>query len=602
MRNKRMQKVKWLALALSVLALGPVWGGDTLLIQGGNVFDPSKGKAIQADVLVRDGRIAEVARQITPPADANVVDANGLALLPGLFDVHTHWTPAMSPSSSALVANAYLAAGVTSVGDFHQAPEAWAPRRQWLAKLKAPQVMFAARISTPLGHGADWADQATTRWVNSPEAAREAVRALLPYQPDLIKVFTDGWRYGRSPDNTSMDEWTLTALVEEAHQHHLKVATHTVTVARAKVAVKAGVDILAHSILDAPVDAELIALMRMHKTAYAPTLAVYEPIRIGDKPPRPEQQGAIALRERNYAQAVKNLRKLHRAGITIVLGTDAGMTGTPHGRSSLHELELMVQAGLSPAEALRAGTLNSARALAKEADSGVIAVGKRADFVLVEGAPWRNIAQMQQIRQVYLQGQRVVQMQQQDASIGPNTQAWPEAQVAVAQVDDAEQERTSLDTLRTGEADAGNDRSWQVIQRVPREGGGHAIQVTAELSSKPDPRVSLVLPLQRGSVMPTDVRAFRGIEFQVRGEITKLALQLRGMEQALWQAPVRLPGAHWQTVRIPLQQAKATRWNGKVEPNAAAWNGEPLRELVLVASGPTNGQLWYEVDNVRFYP
>src|SRR5699024_10064738 len=149
----------------------------------------------------------------------------------------------------------------------------------------APTVQFGARMSTPLGHGADWADQATTRWVNSPGAARAAVQDIAAYRPDFIKAFTDGWRYNNAADNTSMDEATLTAPVEEAHRHGIKVFTHTVTVERGKQAARAGVDLIAHSLLDRDVDDELITLMLEHGTAYGPTLAVYEPVRVGQGSP-----------------------------------------------------------------------------------------------------------------------------------------------------------------------------------------------------------------------------------------------------------------------------------------------------------------------------
>ena len=96
--------------------------------------------------------------------------------------------------------------------------------------------------------------------VQTPREGRAAVRRIVPDHPDVIKVFTDGWRYDTAPDMTSMDEATLTAIVDEAHKNNLKVLTHTVTLARAKIAARAGVDILAHGTGDAPVDAELIFL------------------------------------------------------------------------------------------------------------------------------------------------------------------------------------------------------------------------------------------------------------------------------------------------------------------------------------------------------
>src|ERR1043165_4560957 len=95
-------------------------------------------------------------------------------------------------------------------------------------------------------------------------------------KPDVIKVFTDGWRYGTAPNLTSMNVETLSAIVEEAHAGGVKVVTHTVTLAGAKIAARAGVDVLVHGIGDADVDAELIEIMKAKGTSYVSTLAVYE--------------------------------------------------------------------------------------------------------------------------------------------------------------------------------------------------------------------------------------------------------------------------------------------------------------------------------------
>src|SRR5205085_7083299 len=87
---------------------------------------------------------------------------------------------------------------------------------------------------------------------------------------------TDGWRYNTAPDLTSMNEATLAALVDEAHQHGLKVLTHTVTVERDKIAARAGVDVIDHGAGNADVDDELVLLLKQHGTTYSSTLAVYE--------------------------------------------------------------------------------------------------------------------------------------------------------------------------------------------------------------------------------------------------------------------------------------------------------------------------------------
>ncbi|MCL7714081.1 amidohydrolase family protein [Stenotrophomonas sp. CPCC 101365] len=552
-------------------------------------------------MLVTDGRIAAIAaagERLDAPAGARVVQARGQALLPGLFDLHTHWTPNARPAELPQIANLYMAAGVTTVSDFHEPPEAYAPRRAWLAEIAAPDVKFAARMSTPLGHGADWGDENTTRWVNSPEAARAGVRAVAAYKPDFIKGFTDGWRYSNAADNSSMDEETLTALVDEAHAHGLKVFTHTVMVKRGKTAARAGVDVIAHSVQDVPADAELVQLMREHGTAYAPSLAVYLPERVdgsGVAGTRPE---VLAQRRRNFATALHNVKLLHDAGIPVVVGTDAGMTGTPHGASTLRELELLVDAGLTPAEALLAGTANSAAALGV-ADRGTIEVGKRADLLLVKGRPWDRIADIRNTQRVYVAG-RQVHGKGTRLPAGNRALSLP-ARPVPARVDDFERDdgRTALDTLRIDEADGGNDRTVQVSTVVARDDGGNALSVQAKLSTKPNAYAAAILPLTRGSVAPADLRGYRGIRFDVRGGAGTLRLEARALGDRRFLAPIEA-GRAWRTVEIPftaLQGQPPYRAQGPV----AEWKGDDVQQLVFSGGGEAGGTIWFEIDNVGFY-
>jgi hypothetical protein len=192
MHNEK-RRARLLALATALLlgsgqATVVAMASETqaLLIRDAMVFDGTGRAAYPASVLVEDGRIAAIGDALQAPKGARTVNARGQALLPGLFDLHTHWTPNAVPSELPQVANLYMAAGVTTVSDFHEPPEAYAPRRQWLSSIAAPDVKFAARMSTPLGHGADWGDENTTRWVNSPESARAGVRAVAAYKPDFI--------------------------------------------------------------------------------------------------------------------------------------------------------------------------------------------------------------------------------------------------------------------------------------------------------------------------------------------------------------------------------------------------------------------------------
>jgi hypothetical protein len=347
--------------------------------------------------------------------------------------------------------------------------KAFAPRRQWLSTLVTPHVNFAARMSTPGGHGADWADTATTKWVNTPEAARAAVKALIPYKPDLIKAFTDGWRYGVAPDNTSMDEWTLTALVDEAHKNNLKVFTHTVTVDRGEVAGRSKVDVITHSLQDRRLDAEAVEIIKAGGTSDTPTLAVYEPVKPGQPARDPDENPNVKQSFKKFDNALHNAKMLHDAGVTIALGTDAGMPGTPHGVSTLHEMELMVRAGLTPDRGPDGRHRDERQGHQPMlADRGTIEVGKRADLVLIKGEPWKTIGDVRKTDRVFIDGKLV---------FGPGAPPMTANQAtampsipAKAQIDDFERAdgRSSLDTLRTDDPDGGLDRTVEISQVITR--------------------------------------------------------------------------------------------------------------------------------------
>lgn len=597
-RARTLALLTALALASGQACIVASAAGNALLINNAMVFDGTGRDPYAASVLVEDGRIAAIGSGLKAPKGAKVVNARGQALLPGLFDLHTHWTPNGAPAELPQIANRYLAAGVTTVSDFHEPPEAYAPRRAWLASIAAPDVKFAARISTPLGHGADWGDENTTRWVNSPESARAAVRLVAAYKPDFIKGFADGWRYSNAADNSSMDEETLTALVDEAHKHGLKVFTHTVMVKRGKSAARAGVDVIAHSVQDERVDDELIALMREHGTAYAPSLAVYLPTRVDGSGKNAGNSEVVQQRTHNFANALANVKALHDAGIPVVVGTDAGMTGTPHGVSTLRELELLVEAGLTPAQALIAGTARSASVFGLQ-DRGTIEIGKRADLLLVKGQPWQRISDIRNTEQVYVAG---TQVQGKGAQIPAGNRALSLPAVALpALVDDFERAdgRTALDTLRIDEADGGNDRTVQVTAVVERESGGKALLTQAKLSTKARAYAAAILPLSRGSLAPADLRAYSGIRFDVRADTGELRLEARALGDRRFAAGIEADGK-WRTIEIPFSAlAGLPPYRGNAP--LPVWQGNDVQQLAFSATGEPGSKIWFEIDNVSFY-
>jgi imidazolonepropionase-like amidohydrolase len=475
----------------------------------------------------------------------------------------------------------YALDGVTGVNEFGTYGETFEPYRKLLATLPTPlRILFASRLSTPGGHGAEAGRGPDFSYeVVTPRQARAAVQKALTYRPDVIKVFTDGWRYGAAPDMTSMNEPTLAAIVEEAHKHNLPVLTHTVTLARAKIAARAGVDVIAHGVGDAPVDAELIALMKEHRTSYASTLAVYEP--------GPANPGTA--RAERWRRLLPNIAAMRDGGVTFVLGTDGGEASTPHGTSTLHELELLVLGGLTPTQALIAATRNSAAAM-RATDRGTIAEGKIADLLLVEGEPWSNISDIRKTRRVWIGGREVDReaLKREIDAPGPTPIA---ATKATKLIDDFEKpERSSLDTLRLTNTDSGHDHAQLLFSQTVRRGTNHALTLIGQMTEKDNPFARVVIPLNRGAVVPVDASAFHGFRFDSRGEGEyKLVVTTR---TETWTATFPA-GPKWKNIRIPFASLSNTR-NSK-------WTGDNLLWVAFELARPAGERIWLELDNVRFF-
>ncbi|HEY0262902.1 MAG TPA: amidohydrolase family protein [Granulicella sp.] len=562
------------------------------------VFDGTGAAPSVRTVLISNGRISAVGPHLEVPSGYTKIDASGEALLPGFFDLHTHWTGSGVPPTTPRIANEDLAAGVTTSNDFNSSPEAFEARRRWISTLIAPHVNFCGRLSTPGGHGADWADTATTKWVTTPAGARAGIDAILPYKPDCFgEVMIDGWRYGTSPDDTSMNADAIAALVDEAHKSHLPVLTHTVTVTKGKEAGEGHVDVIAHALQDREIDDATIAAIKQGGSVLAPTLAVYEPTKPGHhssvSPSDPRYQQSM----RKWDIALYNTKRLYDAGVPIALGTDAGMPGTPHGKATLREMELLVQAGLPPSAALIAGTANSAKAMGELSDRGTIEVGKRADLVLIKGKPWERIDEVEKTDRVFLDGRLVFG----PGAPPPNPDVPPSAVKVASLIDDFERVdgRTNLDTLVVTNPDGGLDRSTEIVERVPRETKGFALLMTGNLAVKDKPFVSVVLPLTKGSIVPVDLRLYHGVRFELRGD-GEYELRLNGLNGA-WSAPVAGAG-EWKTVQVPFSSLHPlAHGQGQEAAKDTSWKGDDLTEVEIVAQRPGGAKTWLEIDNVILY-
>ncbi|HLJ33696.1 MAG TPA: amidohydrolase family protein, partial [Ktedonobacteraceae bacterium] len=219
---------------------------------------------------------------------------------------------------------------------------------------------------------------------------------------DYIKVIVEDPRIMGS---AALDVATISALVEAAHQAGLKVIAHVTTLPALTNAAEAGVDILTHAPVDVDVDSTLASSLAMRGIVSVPTLTMMRAVASLAKR-LPTHGAGIA-----YAHARSTVSAFHRAGVTILAGTDANTApASPaqiqHGEALHDELGLLVEAGLTPVEALRSATVIPATYFGFT-DRGVIEVGHRADLLLIDGDPTQDIAATRAIRGVWVAGVQV---------------------------------------------------------------------------------------------------------------------------------------------------------------------------------------------------
>jgi imidazolonepropionase-like amidohydrolase len=386
---------------------------------GARIIDGTGKPAIEnATLLVRDGHIQAVGKHVKIPAGAQRIDATRKTIIPGLISAHGHLS---DPAQFGV----YARDGITTVfslgGDKEFALREQSRRAD---PGTAPRVYVAGLIqdSTVIPGAVA---------VTTPEAARKSVDELIRNKPDIVKVRVDdflGARKKMTPD-------VYGAVIDEAHKNGYRTAAHVVLLEDAKGVLRAGVDYIAHSVRDTEVDDEFIALMKQRHVVYSPTLtrelAVFtysetpaffdDPffLREADAaemkkmedPKRQESmrtdRGALWYKE-HLPIAMRNLKKLSDAGITIAAGTDSGGgPGRFQGYFEHLELEYETKAGLSPMQALVSATSGAAKAVNISKEVGTLEKGKLADFVVLTANPLDDIKNTRTIESVWIGGARV---------------------------------------------------------------------------------------------------------------------------------------------------------------------------------------------------
>ena len=372
-----------------------------------------------ASVVLADGRVREVGRDIGIPPDAAVIDGRGKTVLPGLIDGHVH---AIGAARSAAIRF-----GVTTLLDMFSPPADLArirDQRQGFEISARADVFTAGFLATaPGGHGTQYGIEVPT--LSGPADADPWVAARLTEGSDWIKiVIEDGSAWGAKLATLAPE--TVAALVEAAHEREVMAVAHVSTYDDAMIAIESGVDGLVHLFADRPVDAAFIDAARDGEIFVVPTATVLassfggpgtEWLRsheiLGDRLGAMQRQSLSQSfpgsdsRESMWQTAQDNIRALHEAGIPIIAGSDAPNPGTAQGISIHAELALLVDSGLQPIDALRAATSTPAR-LFGLGQRGCMRAGCRADLLLVDGNPLATIQASAHIEGIWKNGHRVV--------------------------------------------------------------------------------------------------------------------------------------------------------------------------------------------------
>lgn len=359
----------------------------TTIIENVRVLE---GTALGAPRTVTfDGTILEAPPGRTPEADGTVeevIDGAGRTLLPGLIDAHMHVLGREDLDALArwgVTTGLDMAAWPVDMVDDLRAERGTAHLNSALTPAVGPGGNHARMPGFPAEGILTESSQA------SAFVARQADRGA-----DYIKIVTEA----APPEG--MDLPTVQAIVRAAHERGLLVVAHSVTMGAFHLAVEAGVDVSTHAPLDAVLDAETVARMREQGMISVPTLTMMEGIA--------QLRADEGLR---LEHAVDSVAALHEAGVPVLVGTDANSApGAPfaprHGESLPHEIELLARTGMAPGEILAGATSRTTEVFGLP-DRGAVRAGLRADLVLVDGDPARDVTAVRNIEAVWIDGRRI---------------------------------------------------------------------------------------------------------------------------------------------------------------------------------------------------
>ncbi|HEX7089664.1 MAG TPA: amidohydrolase family protein [Longimicrobiales bacterium] len=410
-----------------------------------------------AVVVIRNGRIACAGPRSACPIedDVETIDARGKWIIPGLVDAHVHYSQTgfadgrpdaldlreRFPYERAIADlrahperfyRSYLCTGVTATFDVGGYPWTWDLRDDAERSTLAPHVAAAGPLLSTRDHWLNLPAERQFMHIHDEASTRAGARFLAAHDADAFKVW---FLIGRNSPDTALARTLIRAAGEEAARAGKPLIVHATGLWQAKLALEAGAKLLVHSVEDADVDDEFIRLARRNGTVYTPTLVVYQGYQqlrarsfdasryelpcvdpatrakaflTDSLPGRPDAATLARMEEagrERYRQMLRNVKRLHDAGIPIAMGTDAGNPLTLHGPAVYLEMEAMQEAGLTPLEVLTAATRNGALAMGRLDDFGTVERGKIADLVVLDADPTADIRNVRRVALVVRGGE-----------------------------------------------------------------------------------------------------------------------------------------------------------------------------------------------------
>jgi len=437
-----MRTFKGVAGLALAFALATASQAADVAIHAGRLIDGTgAAPRSQVTILVHDDRIVSVTPGFTQPAGASVINLSGATVLPGLIDCHVHITGQFDGGDpirelvtetdydaaykNPAYARATLLAGFTSVRDVGGSTELVVAMKRAIAKgeIAGPRMWVAGAPLGPTGGHSDshsGLDPAieNPEWneaiVDGVDSAIRAVRKHRQEGVDLIKIMPSGGvlSVNDDPSLQLMSDAEIKAVVDTAHALGMKVAAHIHGREAIDHAITLGVDSVEHGSYAGP---ESYPLFKAHGTYLVPTLLIGQKVyEIAKTHPEqlPPSSAAKALEVAPHLRA--NLGAAYRAGVKIAFGTDESLV--PHGQNA-GEFALMVQAGMTPMDAILAATRNAADLIGDSADIGSIQPGRFADIVAVTGDPLKDVTELTRV-QFVMKGGTIYKADGKDSGVG----------------------------------------------------------------------------------------------------------------------------------------------------------------------------------------